>query len=105
MPCSLPRGTGGVRAQGMAGIAEPYWALMARTIFRAIFCCVVWFGWIPSQLNASPKGEPLHAAAAFGNGANWLATPASESSVTFTLSVNAHPRAVACAWMIALYRA
>src|SRR2546425_9712265 len=59
---------------------------------------------MPSQLNASPKGEPLHVAAVFGNGANWLATPASESSVKFTLSVNAHPRAVACAWMIALYR-
>src|SRR2546422_4338932 len=59
---------------------------------------------MPSQLTASPKGEPLHVAAVFGNGANWLATPASESSVKFTLSVNAHPRAVACAWMIALYR-
>src|SRR5229473_1501560 len=60
---------------------------------------------MPSQLNARPIGEPLQAAAVLGNGANWFATPASESSVTFTLSVNAQPRAVACAWMIALYRA
>src|SRR5438876_12301000 len=103
MPCSLPRGTGGVRGQGI-GIADPYLALIARTIFRAMRWCVTWLGWTPSQLNASPNGEPLHAAAVFGNGANWLATPASESRVKFTLSVNAHPRAVACAWMIALYR-
>src|SRR2546428_8328435 len=59
---------------------------------------------MPSELNEGRRGGPLHVAAVFGNGANWLATPASESSVKFTLSVNAHPRAVACAWMIALYR-
>src|SRR5690349_13982241 len=64
---------------------------------------------MPSQLNAAPKtlaeqafgllGLPM-----FGKGRNCPGTAASESSVTFTLSVYAQPRAAASAWMIALYR-
>src|SRR5260370_40681848 len=93
--CSLPRGGRGVRSYCTAGIAEPYLALIARTSLRAISRCVNAAGGMPSQLNAKPKGEPLHRAGAFGNGANWVTTPASESSGLFTLSVKAPERAVA----------
>src|SRR5213594_3932823 len=91
MPCSLPRGTDGVRAQGTVGtgIAERYLALIASKIFLAISRCVAVLGWTPSHERARPNGEPLHAAAVFGNGASCPGTPRKESRVGFGF-IHAH---------------
>src|ERR1041385_3138903 len=64
---------------------------------------------MPSQLNASPNGGGVggvgvQVTEGVGNGANWLAMPASESRLLLMLSVNANPRAAASPWMMALYR-
>src|SRR3989442_4409233 len=69
MPCSLPRGAPGVRAQGMLGIAEPYFALIARITCRAMMTCVAVLGCTPSHENAVPKGLAEHPLPNAGNGA------------------------------------
>src|SRR3989454_11715252 len=56
MPCSLPRRTSGVRAQGTAGIAEPDLALIASTKCLAGMRGVAALGWTASQEKANPNG-------------------------------------------------
>src|SRR3989442_9373070 len=80
-----------------AGIAEPYLALIACTIFLAIRRCVAVLMWKPSHEKARPNGDPLKAAFVFGNGA--ICDPAggtvcSESNIALRLRY-AQPRAVA----------
>src|SRR6185437_8024636 len=107
MPCSLPHGTGGVRAQGMAGIAEPYFALIACITCRAMMMCVALLGCTPSHENASPNGlfaQGVGAPAVVnaGNGATCVGMARSESRVALGLS-HAQPRCAAMVESAALY--
>src|SRR6185437_1323919 len=108
MPCSLPRGTSGVRAQGMAGIAEPYFALIACTTCLAMITCVALLACTPSHENASPNGLAEHGfgcPSAFvnaGNGATCVGIARSESRVGLGLS-HAQPRCAAMVESAALY--
>src|SRR3989449_9654332 len=73
MPCSLPRRTRGVRAQGTAGIAEPYLALIASTKGLARMRGVAALGWTASQEKANPNGFAETGVGwpwAFGNAGN-----------------------------------
>src|SRR5882762_105119 len=102
MPCSLPRGTGGVRAQGMAGIAEPYLALIACTTCLAMMTFVALLGCTPSHENASPNGLAEQALPNAGNGATCVGMARSESRVGLGLS-HAQPRCAAIVESAALY--
>src|SRR5882724_6874055 len=104
MPCSLPRVGPGVRAQGMFGIAEPYFALIARITCRAIMTCVALLGCTPSHENASPNGGGLaeHALPNAGNGATCAGIARNESRVGLGLS-HAQPRCAAMVESAALY--
>src|SRR6267378_8055736 len=102
MPWSLPRGTGGVRAQGMAGIAEPYFALIAPTTCLAMMTCDALLGCTPSHENASPNGLAEHALPKAGNGATCVGMARSESRVGLGLS-HAHQRGAAIVESATLY--
>ena len=77
--CATP-GPVGRSPQG-AGMAEPYLALIAWTMWRAMTRCVDALGCTPSHVKANPNGAPEHAALKLGKGATCVGIKRSESSV------------------------
>src|SRR5882724_4879050 len=104
MPCSLPRGTGGVRAQGMAGIAALYFALIESRRIWAISRWVDVLGCTPSRLTAVPNGAAPELGSG-GNAGNARMAPGVAASVLRigVGSTYAQFRSAAAWAMVALY--